>query len=89
MTTATKTHSARYTGRGLDWARKPITRRRARRIARYRIGLIIDAVINDGWGPDDLCRRYSPEGLETIKEEMMDLARWLESTGHPDGRPSR
>lgn len=83
------THTARYTGRGLEWAKKPITKRRARRIARYRIGLIIESILSEGWAPDELRRRYTMEGVDTIRDEMADLAKWLESTGHPDGRSNR
>lgn len=83
------THSERYTGRGLHWAKKPITKRRSRRIARYRMGLVIESVLAADWTPDDLERRYGREGLEEIRDQMLDLAKWLESTGHPDGRSSR
>lgn len=75
-------------GRGRDWQRKILRRRQARRIARYRIGLIIESMIGD-WEPYDLKTRYGRDGVEEIRNEMIDLAKWLCSTGHPDGRSSR
>jgi hypothetical protein len=73
----------RYTGRGLDWAKKPINKRKAKQVARYRAGLIIESVLNEGWNPDDLQRRYGDEGMELIKEHMSFLASWLTDTGQP------
>lgn len=89
MTWQQKPHSQRYTGRGLDWAKKTITKRRARRIARYNAGMIIDAALSEGWEPEILLERFGPEGLDTIRDAMLDLGLWLRDTGSPDGEPSQ
>lgn len=88
VTYVDKPHSERYTGRGMHWARKPIRQRRARKIARYQAGLIIDAAINDGWRPGDLVRRYGEDGCDEITKGLAYYAAWLIATGHPDGSGS-
>lgn len=82
-------HSARYTGRGLGWRKMPLTRRQARRIARYNAGLIVDAVLSDGWDPEHLTERFGKEGLDMIKDQLLDIALWLRETGDPDGESTR
>lgn len=62
-----------------------ITEREAKRIARYNAGLIIDAVLGDGWEPQYLIDQYGEDGLSKITNAMMDLGLWLRGTGHPDG----
>lgn len=89
MTYIDKPHGQRYTGRGCGWAKKRITKRQARRIARYNAGLIIDAVLDDGWEPDCLIKKYGQDGFREIKEALMDMSMWLRDTGHPDGVSSR
>lgn len=87
MTWQQKPHSQRYTGRGLGWAKKPITKRQAKRIARYNAGLVIDEVISDGWAPEELIKRFGEEGLGMIQDAMLDVALRLRDTGNPDGEP--
>lgn len=89
MTYTDKPHSQRYTGRGLGWARKPLRKRQARRIARYRAGLILDSVLAAGWSPADLEKRFGEEGTEMISTQLYDIAQWLTATGDPDGEPTR
>lgn len=72
-------------GRGRDHMRKIVKQRKARKIARYHAGLILDAVLNDGWRPDSLARRYGPEGMDEIRKGLSYYAEWLIMTGHPDG----
>lgn len=67
--------------------RKAIRKRQARRIARFQAGLIIEAVLNDGWGPDDLARKYGPDALEEIRNGLLFISAWLIDTGHRDGGP--
>ena len=71
-------------GRGRSHRKKVIIQRRARRIARYRAGLILESLCSD-WSPDDLRRRYGDEGVEEIRKGLEYYARWLIATGHPDG----
>lgn len=49
-------------------------RREARRIAIHRAGLIIDAVLSDGWQPDDLIEREGQEAFEMINDELTKIA---------------
>ena len=65
--------------------RRALGQRRARRIARYRAGLILESVINEGWAPPDLVKRYGPEGMDTITQALGYYAEWMIRTGHPDG----
>jgi len=67
----------RYTGRGLDWARKAITKRAAKRVARYYAGRLLA----------DTTSAYGKDGLETVREALLEVSWWLESTGDPKGRP--
>lgn len=69
------------TGRGRDWARKTITKRRARRVARYRAGLILEAALTEGWHPDDLVRKFGDQGVQEIADGVEFLAAWLIDTG--------
>ncbi len=85
-----KTHTARYTGRGLGWARKPITKRRSRRMARYLAGVMIRTAVKEGYlNTEDLTDRFGEDGCQMIRGAVMDYGVWLESTGHPDGRSGR
>lgn len=77
----------KYTGRGLDWAKKPITKRAAKRVARYRAGRVLAQLVHDGWAPADLVTTYGQDGLETIREALLEVSWWLESTGDAKGRP--
>lgn len=70
-------------------ARKALTKRRARRIARYRAGLILESVLSGGWSPPDLVRRYGQDGVNEIREGLDYYAAWLAATGHPDGTAHR
>lgn len=81
------TRHARYTGRGREWARKLITKRAVKQVARYRAGLILESVINEGWEPPDLIKRHGEDGVEEIRKRIMFLATWFIDTGHPDGDP--
>lgn len=85
MTYRDKPHSQRYTGRGLGWAKKALTKRQARRIARYWAGLIVDSALSDGWGPEPLEERYGKEGLDMIQNELVDVARMIRDGGDPEG----
>lgn len=76
-----------FTGRGLDWAKKPINQRCAKRVARYYAGRILTQAVQDGWAPDDLVARYGKDGLATIHEALLNLGWWLESSGDAKGRP--
>lgn len=87
MTYVDKPHSQRYTGRGLGWRKKTVTKLQARRIARYWAGLIVGATLDDGWSPDDLVERFGEEGVRMIQDAMVDVGMWLRETGDPDGRP--
>lgn len=80
---------AKYTGRGLGWAKKAIRKREAKRIATFWAGLIIDAALNDGWEPDVLLDHYGKEGVAIIADHLMDVADRLKATGSHDGSPSR
>lgn len=66
-------------------ARKALRARQARRIARYRAGLIVIAALSEGWNPPDLIKRYGQEGMDEIVDQLGEIAEWLLSTGHPDG----
>lgn len=89
MTYVDKPHSQRYTGRGLGWRKKALRTREARRIARWRAGLIIESVLAAGWSPDDLEERFGEEGIEMISVQLSGIAEWLRETGDPDGEPTR
>lgn len=79
----------KYTGRGLDWRKRALTKREAKRIARYEAGLIIDAAVSDGWRPDYLIGKFSEEGVDMIADALLDVALWLRDTGSHDGRSTR
>ncbi len=79
--------SARYTGRGLDWAKKAITKRAAKRVARYHAGRLLTQAVHDGWAPADVVSAYGKDGLATIHEALLELGWWLESSGDAKGRP--
>jgi hypothetical protein len=66
----------------------PHPKRVFRRIARYRAGLILESVLNEGWEPEDLIKKYGPKGAERIKDDLFSVACWLIDTGHPDGEPT-
>jgi hypothetical protein len=87
MTWTDKPHRQRYTGRGLGWAKKPVTKRQAQRIARWRAGLIVESALSAGWFPEDLVERYGEEGVAMISDEMADVARRIRASGDPDGLP--
>lgn len=80
--------SKRYTGRGLDWAKKPITKRRAKRVATYYAGRLLADAVEAGWAPPDLVATYGTEGLETIREALLEVSWRLESTGDAKGEPN-
>lgn len=85
MTYVDKPHTARYTGRGLGWAKKLITQKRARHVARYQASLIIDTVLTDGWAPDDLIDKFGEDGFNEIYDGVRRIAKWLLDTTPPDG----
>ena len=74
--------SGKYSGRGRGWNKKPINKRKARQVARYRAGLIIESVLQD-YRPDDLIAKYGEEGLKEIVSGLEFLSSWLIDTGHP------
>jgi len=74
-------------GRRRGWRQKEIRQREARRIARYRAGLILESVISNGWSPEDLVKRYGEQGLQEIVNGLEYVAAYLIDTGHPDGTP--
>lgn len=76
----------RPNGRGRGWNKVPVLRRDARRIARYNAGLIIEAVVSDGWEDDDLLAKYGTDGLAVITKELLNIALRLRETGDPDGK---
>jgi hypothetical protein len=81
------TRSQRYTGRGRDWAKKAITKRAAQRVAKYYAGRLLADAVRDGWAPADLVAAYGKDGLETVREALLEVSWRLESTGDPKGRP--
>ena len=86
MTYVDKPHTARYTGRGLGWAKKKITKRRANRVARYCAAMIIESTVSDGWAPEHLIDKFGDEGVGMIQNHLLDIALWLRDTTPPDGR---
>lgn len=81
------TGGKKYTGRGLDWAKKAITKRAAKRVARYYAGRLLADAVHDGWAPADILAAYGKDGLETVREALLEVSWWLESTGDAKGRP--
>ncbi len=81
MTYTDKPHGQRYTGRGLGWAKKPITKRRAGRVARYLAGVMIVAAVKDGYLPEDLEERFGEEGAGMIRNDVAERAARLMDTG--------
>jgi hypothetical protein len=79
--------SKRYTGRGLDWAKKAVTQRAAKRIARYHAGRLLADAVHSGWAPPDIVAAYGKDGLEAVREALLEVSWWLESTGDAKGRP--
>lgn len=71
----------KYTGRGLDWARKKITKKRARRVARYLAGVMIITAVKEGYLPEDLRERFDQEGADMIRENVIEYGTWLMDTG--------
>jgi hypothetical protein len=80
---------SRHTGRGLGWARKAISRRAAKRVARYYAGRLLADAVDAGWAPPDVIAAYGPVGLETVRQALSELSWWLESTGDPKGRSTK
>lgn len=58
-----------------------MNRREARRVAKFRAGIIIEAVLAQGWDPQDLADKYGEDGLEMIRDELTEFAERL--TGGP------
>jgi hypothetical protein len=81
------TGGKKYTGRGLDWAKKAITQRAAKRVARYYAGRLLKDAVDAGWAPADVVAAYGKDGLETVRGALLEVSWWLESTGDPKGRP--
>jgi hypothetical protein len=81
VTYVDKRHSARYTGRGRDWAKKPINKIRARRVARRIAGELIISALEDGWEPDDLIKKFGDDGVRQIRGRLEFYAVWLMDTG--------
>jgi hypothetical protein len=71
---------SKYTGRGLAWAKKPITKRRAKRVARWAAGQILEGALCN-WDPEDLQERFGPEGFTEIENHIRFLSEWLIGTG--------
>jgi hypothetical protein len=76
-------------GRGRGHNKKPITNREARRIARYNAGLIIDSVLSEGWGLEDVIEKYGEKGLGAVQDQLKSIALWLRETGDPDGEVTK
>lgn len=53
----------------------------ARRVAKFRAGLILESVLANGWDPQDLADRYGEDGLEKIRDELTDFAERLIAGG--------
>lgn len=71
---------SRYTGRGLDWAKKPITKRRAKRVGRWVAGQLLEGALCN-WDPEDLHERFGPEGFKLIEDHIRFLAAWFVDSG--------
>lgn len=56
-------------------------RREIRREANFRAGLILDAVLSQGWNPDDLVEKYGQEAVDAMAGEILDIARMLRNRG--------
>ncbi len=84
-----RTRPQRYTGRGCDWARKAITKVRAKRVARYYAGRLLADAVEAGWSPPDVVAAYGAEGLQMVREALLEVSWWLESTGDPKGRSTK
>lgn len=74
-------------GRGRDWAKKSITKRQAKRVARYYAGRLLADAVRDGWAPRDVVAAYGKDGLEAVREALLEVSWWMESEGDPKGRP--
>lgn len=71
---------SKYTGRGLDWARKPINARRSKRVARWVAGQLLEGALCN-WDPEDLQERFGEEGFRMIEDHIRFLSQWLIRTG--------
>lgn len=58
-----------------------MNKREARRVAKFRAGLIIESALAQGWDPQDLVDKYGEDGLEMIRDELTDFAERLSSGG--------
>lgn len=52
-------------------------KREARRVAKFRAGLILESVLAQGWAPEDLAERYGEDGLAKIQDELTEFAERL------------
>jgi hypothetical protein len=58
-----------------------VNKREARRVAKFRAGLILESVLSQGWDPQDLADKYGEDGLEMIRDELTDFAERLTNGG--------
>lgn len=58
-----------------------MNKREARRIAKFRAGLILESVLANGWDPQDLADKYGEDGLEKIRTELTEFAERLSNGG--------
>ena len=58
-----------------------VNKREARRVAKFRAGLILKAVLAQGWAPEDLEERYGADGLAKIQDELTEFAERLVNGG--------
>lgn len=57
-------------------------RAEARRYAKFRAALILDAVIGQGWEPDDLIEEKGKEYVDFLADEILKISqRLLKSSG--------
>lgn len=58
-----------------------MNKREIRREANFRAGLILEAVLSQGWDPDDLVERYGQDAVDAMADEILDIARMLRNRG--------
>lgn len=58
-----------------------MNKREARRVAKFRAGLILRSALAQDWDPQDLVDEYGEDGLEMIRDELTDFAERLTNGG--------
>lgn len=51
-----------------------MNQRERRRLARFRAGLILETVVENGWLPPDLVEKYGEDEVHMIATEISDIA---------------